>query len=654
MIEDRHYRMPRVLKDEDDLNPSNPSVGATFQEIADIRFSRRTALKGLLATSALTAVGAALAPVEKARAAAGESTLKFTEVPHGYDAEFHVAEGYEAQVLLRWGDKVLADAPEFAPGKLTAEAQSKQFGYNCDFIGYLPLPAGSDSSENGLLFVNHEYTNPHLMFPGFVDAKAAAAGTTAESTAIEMEAHGGSIVEVKKEGGGWKAVDGSKYNRRITLNTEMEVGGPAAGHERMKTSADATGKKVLGMINNCAGGWTPWGTILTGEENFHQYFGGDPAGTAEATNHKRYGIKGEPSYPWGKFVERFDVTREPNEPNRFGWIVEVNPYDPDQVPVKRTALGRFKHEGATTVINPDGRIVAYTGDDERFEYVYKYVSNGTFDPAAGLANSALLDDGTLYVARFAADGSVEWLPLVQGQGELTEANGFKSQADVLIEARRAADLLGATKMDRPEDIETSPKTGRVYIALTKNDKRKPEQVDAANARPDNKWGHIVELTPPDKDGKPDHSAARFAWDIFIQAGNPKDAAQGAKYGGDVSDSGWFANPDNFAFDPQGRIWIATDGLPDHGVHDGVWAADVDGTGRAITKHFLGCPRGAELCGPAFTPDGQTLFVSVQHPGEEDESNFDKPTTRWPDFADGVPPRPSVVAIVKKGGGEIGS
>jgi secreted PhoX family phosphatase len=654
MIEDRHYRIPRVLKDEDDLNPSNHTSGATFQDIASIRFSRRAALKGLLATSALTAVGAAVGPLREAKAAAGPSTLQFAEIPHGYDAEFHVAEGYEAQILLRWGDKVLAGAPEFAPGKLTAEGQAQQFGYNCDFIGYLPLPAGSDNSENGLLFVNHEYTNPHMMFPGFADAKAAAAGTTAETTAIELEAHGGSVVEVKKEDGAWKVVDGSKYNRRITLNTEMEVGGPVAGHDRLKTSADSSGKKVLGMINNCAGGWTPWGTILTGEENFHQYFGGDPSGTAEATNHKRYGLKGEPSYPWGKFVDRFDVTKEPNEPNRFGWIVEVNPYEPDQPPVKRTALGRFKHEGAQAVVSADGRVVAYTGDDERFEYVYKYVSNGTFDPAAGFANSALLDDGILHVAKFADDGNVEWLPLVHGQGELTEANGFKSQADVLIEARRAADLLKATKMDRPEDVEVDPKSGKVYVVLTKNDKRKADQVDAVNARAENKWGHIVELTPPAKDGKVDHAATKFAWDIFLQAGDPKDAAQGAKYGGEVSESGWFANPDNIAFDPQGRIWISTDGFTDFGVHDGVWAADTDGGGRAITKHFVGCPRGAEMCGPVFTPDGQTLFVSVQHPGEEDESNFDNPTTRWPDFADGVPPRPSVVAIVKKGGGEIGS
>jgi len=652
MTDDRHYRMPRVLKDEDDLNPSNPSATPSFQDIATLRFSRRAALKGLLATSALTAVGTALAPLQRAEAATADSTLKFAEIPHAYDANLHVAEGYEAQILLRWGDKVLADAPDFEPGKLTADAQAKQAGYNCDFIGYLPLPAGSDNSENGILFINHEYTNPHVMFTGFADAKAAAAGTTADSTAIELASHGASIVEVKKDGGVWKTVDGSKYNRRLTLNTEMTLSGPAAGHDRLKTSADSSGKKVLGMINNCSGGWTPWGTILTAEENFHQYFGGDPAGTVEADNYKRYGMKGEPSYPWGKFVDRFDVTKELNEANRFGWIVEVNPYDPDFVPVKHTALGRFKHEAAQAVVSADGHVVAYTGDDERFEYVYKYVSTGTFDPGAGVANSKLLDEGTLHVAKFADDGNVEWLPLVHGQGELTEANGFKSQADVLIEARRAADLLKATKMDRPEDIEVDPKSGKVYVVLTKNDKRKAGQVDAMNARAENKWGHIIELTPPAKDGKTDHAATRFAWDMFLQAGDPKDAAQGAKYGGTVSDSGWFANPDNIAFDPKGRLWIATDGFPDFGVHDGVWATDTEGAGRAITKHFLGCPTGAELCGPVFTPDGQTLFVSVQHPGED--ANFDAPSTRWPDFADNMPPRPSVVAIVKKGGGEIGS
>lgn len=650
MTYDPHYRLPRVLKNEDDSNPSNTAPNATFSEIAATRFSRRAALTGLLATTALTAAGG-LVPT-RARAATAESSLTFTEIPHAMDDKLHVAEGYSAQVLLRWGDKVAADAPEFDPAQQSAEAQARQFGYNCDFIAFMPLPAGSNASDHGLLFVNHEYTNPHVMFPGFADDKAAAEGTTAETAAIELAAHGASIVEIKREGDGWMVVDGGQFNRRLSLNTEMELSGPAAGHDRLKTSADSTGRNVLGMINNCGGGSTPWGTVLTAEENFHQYFGGDPAGTAEAANYKRYGIKGEPSYPWGKFVDRFDVTKEPNEANRFGWVVEVNPYDPAQKPVKRTALGRFKHEAATSVINADGRLVVYSGDDERFEYVYKFVSNGTFDPAKGLENAALLDDGTLYVAKFAADGNVQWLPLVHGEGPLTEANGFKSQADVLIETRRAADLLEPTKMDRPEDVETDPVSGKVYVVLTKNDKRKAEQVDAMNARPENKWGHIIELTPPSKDGKIDHAAAAFTWDMFLQAGNPADAAQQAKYGATVSDSGWFANPDNLAFDPKGRMWIATDGFPDHGVHDGVWATDTAGAGRAATKHFLGCPQGAELCGPAFTPDGKTFFVAVQHPGED--GNYDQPTTRWPDFADNMPPRPSVVAIMKKGGGEIGA
>ena len=654
MRNDDHYRLPPVLKDEDDSRPSNSSRNETFAGLADIRFSRRAALTGLLATTALTAGAGVLAPLSGARAATIDSSLKFAEIPHGYDANLHIPEGYEAQILLRWGDKVAADAPDFAPGRVTAADQARQFGYNCDFIAYLPLPAGSTNSENGLLFVNHEYTNPHMMFPGFADAKAAVEGTTAETTAVELEAHGASIVEVKKENNAWKVVEGSQYNRRLTLSTEMALSGPAAGHDRLKTSADPSGTSVLGMINNCGGGLTPWGTILTAEENFHQYFGGDPSTGAEAANYKRYGIKGEPSYPWGKFVDRFDVGKELNEPNRFGWVVEINPYDPSWKPVKRTALGRFKHEAAATVISADGRLVLYSGDDERFEYVYKFVSTGTFDPAKGLDNAALLDDGTLHVAKFAADGTLQWLPLIHGEGPLTEANGFKSQADILIETRRAADLLGPTKMDRPEDVDIDPLTGRVFVVMTKNDKRKVDQVDPMNRRAENKWGHIIELTPPAKDGKVDHAATTFAWDMFIQAGNPAEAQQQAQYGGAVSDSGWFANPDNVAFDPKGRLWIATDGFPDHGVHDGLWGTDTQGAGRAVTKHFLGCPSGAELCGPAFTPDGQTLFVAVQHPGEEDGSNFDTPTTRWPDFADNMPPRPSVVAVVKKGGGEIGA
>lgn len=649
MTRDRHYDVPKVFYDEDDTAPSNKQPSVTFAEVLRSRLSRRQAIAGMLATTALSP----LLGVKPSHAAA-ESPLGFTEIPHGYDDKLHVPEGYKAQILIRWGDKVAADAPDFDPMKQTGDAQAKQFGYNCDFIKFLPLPEGSDTSDHGLLWVNHEYTNTHLMMTGFADSDAVLAGATAEICAVEQQGHGGSIIEIKRDGSNWSVVPDSSYNRRITPMTPMELRGPAAGHERLKTSTDASGTKVLGMLNNCAGGWTPWGTILSGEENFHGYFGGDPAGTAEETNHKRYGMKGEPWYAWGKFEQRFDVTKEMNEPNRFGWIVEVDPYDPASTPIKHTALGRMKHEGATVVINPDGRLVAYTGDDERFEYVYKYVSNGTYDAAKGKENSALLDDGTLYVAKFADDGSVDWLPLNFGTGPLNEANGFKSQADVMIEARRAADLLGATAMDRPEDIETHPDTGKAYIMLTKNDKRKADKVDGPNARAENLWGQIVELIPPEKDGKRDHSANKFNWEVFIQAGNPADAAHGAKYGVDVGANGWFANPDNLAFDPEGRMWIATDGFPDAGVHDGLWATETEGAGRAVTKHFLGCPSGAELCGPEFTPDGTTLFVSVQHPGDDKGSNFDKPSTRWPDFADNMPPRPSVVAITKEDGGTIGS
>ncbi len=636
--------------DEDDSRPSNIAPGMTFSELVAIRVSRRGMLRSATAAGLIAALGAAPAP---SVAAVPKGSLGFAEIPHAYDEKLHVPDGYVAQTLIGWGDPVASGSPSFDPRSLSPEAQARQFGYNCDFVKFMPLPEGSQASDHGLLFVNHEYTNAFLMFPGFTDEEAALAGTDAAMAAIEMEAHGASVIEVIRDGGTWKVVANSPFSRRISVGTPIEIAGPAAGHARLATSADPTGKLVVGMLNNCGGGWTPWGTILSAEENFNGYFGGDPAGTAEAVNHKRYGMKGEPWYAWHKFEPRFDVTKEPNEPNRFGWVVEIDPYEPGKPAIKRTALGRLKHEAATTVLNHDGRLVVYTGDDERFEYVYKYVSTGTFDPAKGKANSSLLDEGTLFVARFAANGAMEWLALAYGKGPLTEANGFSTQAELLIEARRAADLLGATKMDRPEDIEASPVTGKVYVVLTKNDKRKADQLDGANARPENKWGQLVELTPPDRGGKPDHAATRFAWDVFIQAGDPSDLAHQAIYGGDVGTNGWFANPDNVAFDGKGRLWIATDGFPDHGVHDGLWTSDTEGEGRAMTRHFLGCPQGAELCGPELTPDGTTLFVAIQHPGDEKGSNFDAPSTRWPDFKDDLPPRPAVVAITRAQGGEIG-
>lgn len=636
------------IHDDDDLS-SNDSGNTPFTEIAETRFSRRGVLAGIAGATAIGVMGQSMVS-RRALAAGAKSSLTFTETPHVYDKAHHVSPGYNANVLLRWGDAVEAGAPAFDPMNQTAAAQAKQFGYNCDYIGFLPLPAGSTNGDRGLLTVNHEYTNQHLMFPDVTRKQK----LTKTHTEIEMAAHGHSVVEVVKQDGTWSVVRGSRYNRRIHVGTPMKMSGPAAGHNRLKTNADATGMAAIGTINNCAGGHTPWGTVLIAEENFHGYFGGDPAKTSEARNYKRYGLKTKSRYSWADHHERFNLDTEPNEPNRFGWMVEIDPYDPASTPVKRTALGRFKHEGATTVINKDGRVVVYTGDDQRFDYIYKFVSNGRYAANNRAANSALLDDGTLYVARFDANGTLDWLPLVWGTGLLTAANGFDSQADVLIETRRAADLLGATPMDRPEDVEPNPVTGTVYVMLTNNTKRKSGQVDAANPRPGNKHGHILEMIPPGRGKDADHAAIQFKWEIPLMAGNPANAADGAKYHADVSANGWLSTPDNCAFDTKGRLWIATDGAPKSGIADGVWATDVEGDGRMLTKRFFAAPRGAELCGPCFTPDDKTFFGAVQHPADEKNSTFANPSTRWPDFRGNMPPRPSVVVVTKADGGVIGS
>ena len=632
---------------------SNPR--AAQQAIGDViaaRLSRRQALQGLLGSVAAGALGSGFGARDAA--AAGPSSLRFTELALGLDETHHVAEGYETQVLIRWGDPVLAGAPAFEPAKLTADAQEKQFGYNCDYLGFHPLPLGSRNAEHGLLAVNHEYVNTNLVFAGLGSGRGAALKTSKEQVEVEIAAHGGSVIEVRRTGGRWTVVEGSRYARRITGTTPMRIAGPAAGHERMRTAADPAGTRVLGMLNNCAGGTTPWGTALTCEENFNLYFAGDTESLPDTKLYKRYGISKSPRYAWPTHVDRFNVDKEPNEPHRFGWVVEFDPYDPNSVPVKRTALGRFKHEGATYAVAPDNRVAFYQGDDERGEYVYKFVTSRPYDAHNRAANANLLDEGTLYVAQFAADGNVRWLPLVHGEGPLTAENGFTSQADVLINARGAADAVKATPMDRPEDVEANPATGRVYVMMTNNTDRKSEQIDKANPRANNAHGHVIEIIPPMKDGKPDHAATEARWEIFLLGGKPGIDA-GARYHRLTSENGWLSCPDNCAFDGAGRIWIATDGGPvAAGIADGIWAADTTGYGRGLTRHFFQAPTGAEVCGPCFAPDDQTLFLAIQHPGEDPGSTFDAPSTRWPDFKADVPPRPSVVVITKKGGGVIGS
>ncbi len=646
---------------------SSPATGPTLGDIVAARFGRRDLMKGLLGVGAISAtLGPAALASGTAAAQGAASAFAFRELDSTPTDRAEVAEGYNAEVLIRWGDAVLADAPAFAPTAQTAAAQARQFGYNNDYLGYFPLPGTANPSAHGLLCVNHEYTNEELMFPGLGRQDAAGplgrekafAGMTNELAAVEMMAHGGSVLEVRRTGERWQVVAGSRYARRVTAETPMEITGPAAGHPRLQTSADPTGRRVLGMLNNCAGGRTPWGTWLSCEENINGYFSGRLAeGHAETANYRRMGIPGR-WMNWGDYEPRFDLSKEPNEPNRFGWVVEIDPFDPTSTPKKRTALGRFKHEGAAGIVARGGQYVVYSGDDERYDYVYRFVTEGRVS-GDRTRDMTLLDSGTLSVARYNADGTGDWLPLVFGEGPLTPANGFNSQADVVIEARRASDLLGATRMDRPEDVEANPRTDKVYVMLTNNNRRKADEVNPANPRADNRFGHIVEMLP---DGR-DHAAPRFTWDILVRCGDPSIAAVGATFNSRTTKDGWFGMPDNCAIDADGRLWIATDGnFPNRtGRNDGVWAMETEGERRGTSKLFFKCPFGAELCGPEFTPDGETFFVALQHPGETDPEDpnaapatYENPATRWPDFSPDMPPRPAIVAITRKGGGKIGS
>lgn len=601
----------------------------------------------------------------------------FSGLPQGIDGTHHVAKGYRADILIRWGDPVTHDAPDFDPENQCAWAQARQFGYNNDFVGFLPLPRDSMNPDCGLLAVNHEYTSRKLMFPEHSRKKGKKADYEKSLCEIEMAAHGMSIIEIEKDRKGrWQKVRFSPYNRRISpLTTTLDISGPAAGHERMCTTYDPKGRHVIGTLNNCAGGVTPWGTVLTAEENFNGYFWGAKKDHPEKNKLKRYGVPGK-WFDWGKYVDRFNIEKEPYEPNRFGWLVEVDPYDPYARPVKRTALGRFKHEGAAVVLNVDDRVVVYSADDQSGEYLYKFVSDGKYDNTDRRSNFSLLDNGTLYVARFDKSGCVNWLPLVYGEGPLTEKNGFSSQADVVIDARLAADKLGATALDRPEDVVVNQKSGAVYVILLGESGHSDEALD----------GRILEIRAPGHD----HGHLQSRWDVLLHTDgiNPADTSAEPHSGEDEDMAGeesesaaqsrtasvqgagvqddWFIAPDNGAVDHQGRLWVTTDqgdSWGQTGSSDGVWAVETKGKNRGSARMFFRVPVGAEMASPTFTPDDRTMFISVQHPGSDGakqypefarESTFSDPVTRWPDFRPDTPPRPSLVVISKKDGGIVGS
>ncbi len=632
-----------------DVVYSDAGRGEIFGEVLRRRLSRRAAVQGGIAASAMVIAKPVLGGAQEASPVAGGS-LTFTPLAPTVGGDVPtVPEGYTVTPLVRWGELLTADAPEFDPLNQTAASQAVQAGYNCDYVGYLPLPIGSNASDHGILVFNNEYTNPEIMFPNYD-----AAATTAEIVDIELEAHGLTVVEIIRENGIWRTVQDSQYNRRVTGTTPAVLTGPAAGAEWLKTSADSTGIDVVGTLNNCAGGLTPWGTVVSGEENFNQYFAN--AGQIDEANpvaaiHARYGLSAEGTERnWESIYDRFDLSKEPNEPLRFGWPVEFDPYDPTSPVKKRTALGRNKHEGHTSVVSPAGNVVVYSGDDERFDYAYKFVTAGAYNPDDRAANLDLLDEGTLYVAKFNDDGSGEWLPIIFGEGDLTEESGFTSQAEVLINTRGAADVLGATKMDRPEDMETNPVNGKVYLIMTNNTQRGTEgkaETDTANPRAENRYGHVIEIT----EGDDDAASTTFTWDIFILAGNAED--EDSYFAGFPKElvSG-FACPDNITFDLQGNLWISTDGQPGTlEVNDGLFVVPTEGPDRGFVKQFFAAVEGAEVTGPVFTPDNTALFVAIQHPGEG--GTFEAPTTNFPDGGNSIP-RPSVVVITKDDGGIIGS
>jgi len=624
---------------------SNPSENPTFEEVLSL--SRRQLMLGGLGAMAVAILG----PEDLLAQTPGASLLGFSSVPLTGEDRVIVPPGYTAEVLYAWGDPI-SNGPDWDNNALdTWIEQEQQAGMHHDGMHFFPLPFGSQSSERGLLAINHEYIDVGLLFRDAFDR------WSADKVRKAQAAHGVSIIEVAVQNGRWQVVRPSSYARRITSYTAMRISGPAAGERPLATSADPTGTSVLGTVNNCASGYTPWGTYLTCEENWNGYFvnrGTIPADQA------RYGISAAGSgYRWHEFDGRWDAAAHPNEPNRFGWVVEIDPFDPGHLPVKRTALGRIKHEGAAPTVAADGRVVLYMGDDERFEYIYKFVTRDAWNPASRAANTDLLDDGTLYVAQFSADGTGRWIPLVFGQNGLDQAGGFASQADVLVRTRQAADKVGATKMDRPEWITVMPATREVFVTLTNNTQRgttgRPG-TDTANPRVDNVFGHIVRWTEAGNDP----TAGTFKWSIFVQAGDPRNANT-AKRGNIKGDT--FGSPDGLWADNRGVLWIQTDiststlGIGDYAnIPTNMMLAADPRTGQI--RRFLTGPRGCEVTGIIATPDEKTLFINIQHPGEPASETTNPNATgaisTWPDGPGVGRPRAATVVIRKDDGGVIGT
>ncbi|GAB1460867.1 PhoX family phosphatase [Thauera sp.] len=642
--------------------PTNLSANEHFQSVVERAFSRRGFLKSGLGLSAAAFLSGSLAactsdddvpvaqtppagtPPAPAPAPVAEPLLGFEGIATSTADDIAVAVGYTATVFAPWGTPLFSSGPGSiwaGDASETAADQARQVGDNHDGLHFFPLTEGNN--DEGLLVMNHEYTNVRWLFAnGQVDSL--------DDANKDLNAHGISVIHIRRTAGRWDIVPDSTYNRRITGSTPMLMTGPAAGDTLLQTTADPTGSIALGTLNNCGNGYTPWGTYLTCEENFNQYFGTlNTLGTSRNAAQVRYGLDSNGTErKYEQYVPRFDWQLEPNESNRFGWIVEIDPFDPRSTPKKRTALGRFKHENAAYRIGADGTVVVYMGDDQANDYVYKFVSDGKYVAGDIRNNANLLDSGKLYVAKF-NDGTAtgdfmgtgEWILLDKAaNGALA---GFANQAEVLVNTRLAADAVGATKMDRPEWVAVHPKTGEVYVTMTNNSGR--TVTDDANPRASNRFGQIVRW----REAADDPAATSFEWDLFVLAGNPTVHSDLRAGSSNVTAENMFNSPDGLGFDKEGRLWIQTDG---NYSNSGDFAGQgnnqmlcADPESKEIRRFFVG-PKECEVTGLTFTPDGKTLFINIQHPGEGGNSN-------WPGGGT-ARPRSATVIITKNDGGVIGS
>ena len=577
--------------------------------------------------------------------------FQFSNIPVSQSDHVVVPEGYSAEVLFRWGDPINGQHPAFkADASNSADDQALQGGMGHDGMEFFPL-AGKDSNSGGILCINHEYTDQVLLFADGIEPLPPTP-MPLEKIRKSQAAHGISVIEVAADPQGlWQVVE-SPYCRRITANTPMRITGPAA---------KLTGDSVLGTLNNCAAGRTPWGTYLTCEENFQGVFGTASDAFAPTTEQKRYGLaakgyfykidgKEVPVYRWWEEDSRFDLASPDCDADRFGYVVEIDPLRPESKPVKRSALGRFRHENAELTLAKDGRVVVYMGDDQADEFIYKYVSLRAYDATKtgefGVdSNGGLLDEGTLYAAKFDESGRGVWLPL---------SDSKMTPEHIAVYSRIAATRAGATPMDRPEWISINPQTGEVFASLTNNAKR--AESNAANPREKNIYGHILRWQ---EDGD-DAAATEFSWHIFLMAGNPAQA-EPTRQGNVIGDA--FACPDGLKFDTSGILWIQTDmsssvmGNADFvELGNNMMLAADPTTGHV--RRFLTGPKGCEITGNTMTPDRKTMFINIQHPGEPaDEVN--DPTqpsqySQWPDGPEGGRPRSATIVVRRLDGRTIGN